>query len=98
MSVLFTLTNGQIISHDNFIRNVYERVQSSANRRFAFDSALFQINTPFVRQLYVNPTAPARKRMKKRINGSVHIDMKDVNTYPVFVVQFVGKNVVAGPH
>ena len=88
MSVLCTLTNGLIISHDNFIRNLYERVQGTPNRRFTFDSCLFQINTPFVRPLCVskdNPTSPARKRRKKRINGSVHTDMKDVNTYPVFI-------------
>jgi len=100
MSVLCSLSNGRIISHDHFIRNVYERVQGNLNRRFAFDSSLFQINTPFVRPLCVTidtATSQARKRRKKRINGSVHSDMKDVNTYPVLVVQIVGKNVVPGP-
>lgn len=92
MSVLCTLTNGRIISHDNFIRNVYERVQGTPNRRLAFDSSLFQINTPFVRPLCVSkdtPTSPARKRRKKRINGSVHNGMKEVNACPVLAVRFV---------
>jgi hypothetical protein len=56
--------------------------------RFAFDSSLFQINTPFVRLLCINKdnTLPARKRRKKRRSGIVNTDMKDVNICPVVVL------------
>jgi hypothetical protein len=88
MSVLCSLTNGWIISHDYFVRSIYERVEGIPARRFAFDS-LFDIKTPFVRSLCVSkdnsvheincPASPPRKRRKKRKHGPVNADMKDVS-------------------
>ncbi|PNF36475.1 hypothetical protein B7P43_G15868 [Cryptotermes secundus] len=86
MSVLCPLTNGWIISHDHFVRSIYERIDGIPARRFVFDSSLFQINTPFVRTCFrkdssvheVNCLAsPPRKRRKKTENGPVNIKMKD---------------------
>lgn len=89
MSVLCTLSNGWIISHDHFIRSVYETVQGIPNKRFTFDSSLFQINTPFVRSLCIDKSnsvpeincsaSPPRKRRKKRRNGTETGDIKDVS-------------------
>jgi hypothetical protein len=89
MSVLCTLANGWVLSHDHYIRTVYERVQGTPSRRFAFHSSLFQIITPFVRPLCINKdnlTSPARKRRKKRRNVKINTEMKEVNICPVFVL------------
>lgn len=94
MSVLCPLTNGWIISHDHFVRNIYERIEGIPARRFAFDSSLFQINTPFVRTCFkkdssvheVNCLAsPPRKRRKKTENGPVNIKIKDVSKSNIYV-------------
>jgi hypothetical protein len=84
MSVLCTSTNGWIISHDNFVRCLYERVEGIPARRFEFDPNFFKINTPFVRSC-VNENnsfhdvkclaSPPRKRQKKRENGLVNSDV-----------------------
>jgi hypothetical protein len=89
MSVLCTFTNGWVISHDHFIRSVYETGQGIPNRRFALDSSLFQINTPFIRSAYTNKNnsvaeinssaSPPRKRRKKRRNGTENTDVNDVS-------------------
>lgn len=86
MSVLCTLRNGWIVSHDHFVQSIYERFEGIP-ARFAFDSNLFEINTPFklcfkkdnsVHE--VNCLAsPPRKRRKKTENGPVNMDMKDVS-------------------
>jgi hypothetical protein len=84
MSVLCTLTNGWIISHDHFVRCLYERLEGIAARRFEFDHSFFEINTPFVRSCvnkdnsvhHVNCLAsPPRKRQKKRENEPINIDV-----------------------
>jgi hypothetical protein len=88
MSVLCTLANGWIVSHEHFVRNIYERVEGIPARRFAFDSSLFEINTPFVRSCFNKDNSvheencvasPLRKRRNPPQNGAVNIDIKDVS-------------------
>jgi hypothetical protein len=94
MSVLCTLTNGWIVSHDHFVQSIYERIEGIPARRFAFDSSLFEINTPFVRLCFkkdnsvheVNSLAtPPRKRRKRTENGPVNVDIKDVSRRSIYV-------------
>jgi hypothetical protein len=83
-----------VISHDHFIRGVYETVQGFPNKRFGFDSSLFQINTPFARSLCITKsssfteincsTLPPRKRRKKRRKGTDTAPLKDVSKKEIY--------------
>jgi hypothetical protein len=100
MSVLCACTNGWVIAHDHFIRSVYERVEGTPTRRFAFDSSLFQINTPFARLLCINkdnsvaevnsPTSLPRRRRKKQRNGTVNNEAEDVRN-DIFCTECLGR-------
>jgi hypothetical protein len=78
---------------------MYERVEGIPARRFAFDTSLFEINTPFVRSCFNKDNAvhevncldsPLRKRRKTPENGPVNVDIKDVSKN-IYVL--VGKTV-----
>lgn len=51
MSIVFTHQNGWILSHENYINEIYKNVRCHAIvSSFKLKSAFFNINSPFLRQ------------------------------------------------
>lgn len=82
MSILYTNDKGWIISHANFLKNLYQnvvRMKDGECFTLKYDDSMFDINSKFMRQNQrVALTKNPEKKTKRKRNLSVLDNLEEV--------------------